>query len=186
MEETEAIYTRNQRRSLIFGFHGSASPKASKASSTTKPAARNLHTYNTTTSHYMNQNQQQHWYTRTQRGKKTQISKEEEDKYTKQSDSEKKRAPEFTSLDFWLHSCIQIVFGATPTEKRGMETKKRNKNDESPPSNSVNSTMPDLGSFILQRSNDLSTAIAKRVSSFRKSMEEIGGDRKKLPVMRER
>ncbi|KAL5071600.1 hypothetical protein RYX36_022487 [Vicia faba] len=48
----------------------------------------------------------------------------------------------------------------------------RNKNDESPPSNSVNNTIPDLGSFIRQRSSDLSTAIAKRVSSFRKSMEE--------------
>ncbi|KAL5071601.1 hypothetical protein RYX36_022488 [Vicia faba] len=48
----------------------------------------------------------------------------------------------------------------------------RNKNDESPPSNSVNNTMPDLGSFIRQRSSNLSTAIAKRVSSFRKSMAE--------------
>lgn len=52
------------------------------------------------------------------------------------------------------------------------ENFQRNKNDESPPSNSVSSTMPDLGSFIRQRSNDLSKAIAKRVSSFRKSMEE--------------
>ncbi|CAI8607348.1 unnamed protein product [Vicia faba] len=52
------------------------------------------------------------------------------------------------------------------------EVFQRNKNDESLPSNSVNSTMPDLGSFIRQRSSDLSTAIAKRVSSFRKSMEE--------------
>lgn len=52
------------------------------------------------------------------------------------------------------------------------EVFQRNKNDESPPSIFVSSTMPDFGSFIRQRSSDLSTAIAKRVSSFRKSMEE--------------
>ncbi|CAI8605597.1 unnamed protein product [Vicia faba] len=38
------------------------------------------------------------------------------------NNSETKRAPEFTSLDFWLHSCIQIIVGATPTEKRGTKT----------------------------------------------------------------
>ncbi|MCI74264.1 hypothetical protein A2U01_0095528, partial [Trifolium medium] len=32
--------------------------------------------------------------------------------------------------------------------------------------------MPDFGTFIRQRSNDLSTAIAKRVSLFRQSMED--------------
>ncbi|CAK8560939.1 unnamed protein product [Lathyrus sativus] len=52
------------------------------------------------------------------------------------------------------------------------EVFQRNKNDESPPRISVSSTMPDFGSFIRQRSSDLSTAIAKRVSSFRKSMEQ--------------
>ncbi|MCI45419.1 hypothetical protein A2U01_0066658, partial [Trifolium medium] len=47
-----------------------------------------------------------------------------------------------------------------------------NKNNDSPTSLSVAETMPDFGTFIRQRSNDLSAAIAKRVSSFRQSMEE--------------
>ncbi|PNX78181.1 hypothetical protein L195_g034157, partial [Trifolium pratense] len=47
-----------------------------------------------------------------------------------------------------------------------------NKNNESPTSLSVAETMPDFGTFIRQRSNDLSAAIAKRVSSFRQSMED--------------
>lgn len=48
-----------------------------------------------------------------------------------------------------------------------------NKNNESPTSLSVaGGTMPDFGTFIRQRSNDLSAAIAKRVSSFRQSVEE--------------
>ncbi|GAU40799.1 hypothetical protein TSUD_348960 [Trifolium subterraneum] len=47
-----------------------------------------------------------------------------------------------------------------------------NKNNESPTSLSVAETMPDFGTFIRQRSTDLSAAIAKRVSSFRQSMED--------------
>jgi len=45
-----------------------------------------------------------------------------------------------------------------------------NKNNES--FSVAGGTMPDFGTFIRQRSNDLSAAIAKRVSSFRQSVEE--------------
>lgn len=52
------------------------------------------------------------------------------------------------------------------------ETLKTIENDESQSSFSVAGSMPAFGSFIRQRSINLSAAIAKRVSSFRQSIEE--------------
>ncbi|KAJ1413697.1 Winged helix-like DNA-binding domain superfamily [Sesbania bispinosa] len=52
------------------------------------------------------------------------------------------------------------------------ESLKANENDDAPSSLSVAGSMPTIGSYIRQRSNHLSEAIAKRVSSFRQSMEE--------------
>lgn len=52
------------------------------------------------------------------------------------------------------------------------ESLKADENDDASSSLSVAGSMPTIGSYIRQRSNHLSEAIAKRVSSFRQSMEE--------------
>ncbi|KAK7292554.1 hypothetical protein RJT34_15405 [Clitoria ternatea] len=69
------------------------------------------------------------------------------------------------------HSHVALVHphSLLPLPVPPEEISKPKQNDDVP---SSFSTMPTIGSFLWQRSNDLSAAIAKRVSSFRQSMEE--------------